>query len=213
MATPVYKDSAVATGGARRRLVKAETMEHYVLDTMSTNPVLTGVDRDARATAAEARARGVHHVVVTDGARAVAVVATAALERSGAGESVSTCLAERHFTTVDDSDTLTVAEAIMARDENGCLPVTNWSGMLVGVITSGDLRRRRERWTTGPAPLGETPPEALGSLFFNGAASPDPKRGARERRSRSGDRVSVTPQGPRRSSTKRTARSAGRAEL
>lgn len=139
-------------------------MKHYVLDTMSRNPVLAGADRDAHAIAADARSRGVHQVVVTDGVDAVGVVTTASLERADAGESVRSCMTDLHFETVAQSDTLEAAEAIMDESGKSCLPVTDWSGHLVGVITRGDLRRRREHLTNGAAPLSEVPCETLGAV-------------------------------------------------
>jgi hypothetical protein len=127
--------------------MKGPYMEHYVMDVMTTNPMLDGIRRAAVAVAAEARERGVAHVVVTDGAHAVGVVEAWRLASAEPDATVGDLLSGR-VVTVDESRSLDAAEAIMDRSDMDCLPVTNWAGLIVGVITRGDIRRH---WEECPA--------------------------------------------------------------
>jgi CBS domain-containing protein len=118
-------------------------MSHYVIDAMSRNPVMVGLDHPARLALFDAERLGVHHVLVTDGG--LSVVGMASREELRAAGNDSNVALAMHIgsITIDDQATLEEAEALMDRARVDCLPVTSWDGILHGVITRGDIARAR----------------------------------------------------------------------
>lgn len=111
----------------------------YVVDIMSTSPVVVGPETVAWSADLLAQRRGVHHLLVIDQYRLVGVVCVCDLHRAGALMHVGDCM-HRYPTTIDDQQTVDAAAEQMEADGVGCLPVLDWSGALRGVVTRHDLR-------------------------------------------------------------------------
>jgi CBS domain-containing protein len=104
-------------------------------------------------------AAGVRHLIVANQGNVAGLVCRCDLiEPAAAGETVANRMS-RSVWTLKANATLTDAAALMAREQVGCLPIVE-DGVLLGVVTRGDLRR------TGVAEdcLGAHACEACGSL-------------------------------------------------
>lgn len=112
----------------------------YVVDIMTSGPVLIGPEANAASADHLAMTRGVHHLLVMDGYRLIGVVCPCDLYAAGTGAHVSDCMHQKPF-TIDDQQTAEKAWEIMQQSGVGCLPVVDWTGSLRGVITRRDLRR------------------------------------------------------------------------
>lgn len=117
-------------------------VERFVLDAMTRNPVMVAADWDAAAMAREAYERGVHHLIVTDGCNVLGVVARRDLVRAAPGARVVEFLGGAPITVEEDAK-LEQALMLMGEFDVDCLPVMNRDGLLVGVLTRGDVRRSR----------------------------------------------------------------------
>src|SRR5258708_7796109 len=114
--------------------------QKYVVDIMTAGPVLIGPESNAGSAEHLAAVRGVHHLLVMDGYRLVGVVCPCDLYTASAGASVSEYMHRKPF-TIDDQETAEKAWDFMLSRGVGCLPVTDWTGSLRGVVTRRDLRR------------------------------------------------------------------------
>jgi len=126
-------------------------IERFVMDAMTKNPVMVGADWDAEAMANEARQRGVRHLIVTDGVHLLGVVARVDLALARGGAKVAEFI-ECAPVTIEEDAKLEQASTLMDEWDVDCLPVLNREGLLVGVLTRGDVRR---------SSLPERPPEPI----------------------------------------------------
>jgi acetoin utilization protein AcuB len=122
---------------------REDSMHHdtkYVVDVMTTNPVVVGTETPAWSASCLAQERSVHHLLVIDGYHLVGEVCLCDLDRS---ESTAPVILVMHSPplTIDDQKTVEEAAALMMRWRVGCLPVVDWGGELRGVVTKRDLIR------------------------------------------------------------------------
>jgi len=115
-------------------------MTQYVVDVMTKGPITIGPDVHAANAEHLSALRSVHHLLVMDGYKLVGIVCPCDLYSASAQASVSEYM-HRAPITIDDQETAEAAWDVMAAHGVGCLPVTDWTGSLRGVITRRDLRR------------------------------------------------------------------------
>lgn len=128
-------------------------MSKFVVDCMSTNPVMVGPNYPARLALADARRCRVRHVLVTDGL-SYGFASRRALRAAGDGPVWTAVRAA--CATLSDQATLDEAEARMDASNADCLPILGWDGTLRGVVTRGDIRRTRlEMSEAGASELSE----------------------------------------------------------
>jgi predicted transcriptional regulator len=96
-------------------------------------------DLDCREANELARQKGIHHLIVSDGARLDGVVCGCDLRAAAAGERVRDRMA-RDVYAIRSRASLGEAIAAMSDLAISCLPVFD-RGLLVGILTRGDLRR------------------------------------------------------------------------
>jgi predicted transcriptional regulator len=113
------------------------SLERYVIDVMTPNPVIIGANTSIWAAECLAAERDVHHLVVMDHYEIVGEVCRCDLMRAEATAPVESCM--KPPITIDDQRTLDDALGLMSKRGVGCLPVVDWSGFLHGVITRRDL--------------------------------------------------------------------------
>ena len=111
----------------------------YVIDIMTTNPVVVGPATAAWSADEFAQSHDVHHLLVIDRYRLIGVVCGCDLGRVDATTTVGACM-RTHPATIDDQETAEAAAALMGARGVGCLPVVDWSDTLRGVVTRHDLR-------------------------------------------------------------------------
>ena len=110
----------------------------YVVDIMTSNPVVVGPETITWTAECLAQRRCVHDLLVVRGYRLVGVVCRCDLLVAGSSARVQDCM-RRNPVTIDDQQTVNMAEQLMDRCAVGCLPVVDWSGCLKGVLTLRDL--------------------------------------------------------------------------
>jgi CBS domain-containing protein len=113
--------------------------KRYVVNLMTPDPVVVGVETPVWQAALLAAERNVHHLLVVDQYHLVGVICCCDLLRAGVDDEVGW----HHHSpavTVEDQETATAAYDAMQTNHVGCLPVVDWCGTLHGVLTRGDLR-------------------------------------------------------------------------
>lgn len=117
-------------------------MEQYVVDVMSTKPVLVDATSSTSHALSWAGTHQVHYLIVARDGSVLGVVCLCDLERARGRARVSTCM-HTPAVIVDTQQTVRAAVTVMERHRVGCLPVVDWlSDLLQGVITRHDLRGR-----------------------------------------------------------------------
>lgn len=111
----------------------------YVVDLMSSAPVVVGPETRVSAAADHAARHDVHYLMVIDGYRLRGVVCSCDLQGANPDRSVADCMHSPPI-TVEDQATGEECAEIMRERAVGCLPVVDWSGALAGVVTRHDLR-------------------------------------------------------------------------
>ena len=114
------------------------TENRYVIDLMTRNPTVVGPDMQAWRAFRVAEDAGVHDLLVLDAYRLIGIVCLCDLSSACASSTVSE-LMRRPITIGDQATDLEAMDAMDASNV-GCLPVVDWSGMLLGVLTRRDLR-------------------------------------------------------------------------
>jgi CBS domain-containing protein len=114
------------------------TDEKYVVDVMTSNPVVVAPETITWTAECLAQKKSVHDLLVVRGYRLVGVVCRCDLQVAGTAARVQDCM-RTNPVTIDDQQTVDAAERLMDRCSVGCLPVVDWSGWLRGVLTLRDL--------------------------------------------------------------------------
>ena len=114
------------------------TDQKYVVDVMTANPVVVAPETIAWSAECLAQRRCVHDLLVVRGYRLIGVVCRCDLQVAGSAARVEDCMRANPI-TIDDQQTVEIAERLMDRCAVGCLPVVDWSGCLKGVLTLRDL--------------------------------------------------------------------------
>jgi CBS domain-containing protein len=112
-----------------------------VSDLMTRAAVLVTVPREARIEEAidELDSHAIRHLPVLSRGDMVGIISAADLERAHPGDQVGQHM-RRAVWIIPPEATLADAAALMRREGVGCLPVVA-EGVLVGLVTRGDLRR------------------------------------------------------------------------
>ncbi|HXU72287.1 MAG TPA: CBS domain-containing protein [Polyangia bacterium] len=144
---PAPRDGECMLCRAHRRRATADadierlewTSDARVAEHMRRAPALVTVPPETTVDGAAARAaaRGVHHVLVTEGGQLVGVVCGCNLARHRADEPVAACMSPQVF-AVDAAATLAEAAGAMEELGVGCLPVLEHE-RLVGLLTEAEL--------------------------------------------------------------------------
>lgn len=133
-------EGAADAGGAVGAEPSALPPDTPVRAIMTPAPVLIGADSRVHAAIRLAKTRGVHHLLAVEGGRVRGVVCRCELDAARPNAQVSQLMRAPAVSVATET---TIAEATqIVRDRTvGCLPVTDVSGQVVGVVTRRDLRR------------------------------------------------------------------------
>jgi len=141
------------------------TMPGSAGEVMSTPVITASVDTSVEDALREMRHQDVHHLLLTDRGRIVAVVSDRDLARQRPAPTRDEERRVRHpvfqvaqyqLRSVAQSTPLQDAARIMLRESVSSLPVVNQAGEIAGILTSRDLLRYlafshlRHRWREAP---------------------------------------------------------------
>jgi CBS domain-containing protein len=115
------------------------SIERPVTAVMSRRPLCVRPETLARDALAFAREHDVEHLLVSESDNLVGVLCTCDLARAPSKQPVSKCM-KSPAVTVEGTDSLRDAAALMRARRVGCLPVTA-GGLLMGIVTRADFQR------------------------------------------------------------------------